>query len=141
MKKRIISYKEYGIMVNKLTKQIESAELYSNIKYVYGPRRGGLPISVHLSHYLNLEFLDDDLFQNMVTDNQRNKTLIVDDITDTGVTLDCIKDNYNFNFINATLFYKPRSIIKPDFYIEKTTDWIYFPWEKSDEKPNRPEYV
>jgi hypoxanthine phosphoribosyltransferase len=35
----------------------------------------------------------------------------------------------NATIKTAVLFYKPKSKIKPDYYVEETTDWIVFPWE------------
>ncbi|RLI65934.1 MAG: hypothetical protein DRO67_01890 [Candidatus Asgardarchaeum californiense] len=60
--------------------------------------------------------------------------LVVDDIADTGTTLDTIASylqNNNIEFDTLTLFYKKRSIHKPSFYLHKVEDdrWIIFPWE------------
>ena len=30
----------------------------------------------------------------------------------------------------ATVYFKPQSIFKPDFFAESTSDWIIFPWER-----------
>ncbi|MGE0207493.1 MAG: phosphoribosyltransferase, partial [Candidatus Babeliales bacterium] len=61
--------------------------------------------------------------------------LIVDDLVDTGETMkfliEALKDSLPKTTIKiATLYYKPTSCIKPDYYIEETTNWIVFPWEK-----------
>ena len=29
----------------------------------------------------------------------------------------------------ATLYYKKHSILKPDYYIRETKDWVVYPWE------------
>ncbi len=63
-----------------------------------------------------------------------NTILIIDDIADSGETLDfvitLIKEALpNATIKTAVLFYKPKSKIKPDYYVEETTDWIVFPWE------------
>jgi hypothetical protein len=29
----------------------------------------------------------------------------------------------------ATIFYKPWSVVKPDYYEKETSQWIVFPWE------------
>jgi hypoxanthine phosphoribosyltransferase len=127
VQKRIVSYDEYGKLLDRLVKEIKSSTILHKFKYVYGIPRGGLPISIHLAHFLNLEYIDDPDYYGVTT-------LIVDDIADTGKTL---KDLGNHT--TATLFYKERSIIKPTFYVEQTKDWIVFPWEKFEEIPNRPE--
>lgn len=27
------------------------------------------------------------------------------------------------------MFYKPKSIIRPDFFAQETSEWVVFPWE------------
>ncbi len=63
-----------------------------------------------------------------------NTILIIDDIADSGKTLEFVIKLLKEHLPNATiktavLFYKPKSKIKPDYYVEETTDWIVFPWE------------
>jgi len=31
--------------------------------------------------------------------------------------------------VTATINYKPKSIFKPDYYMQETTDWIVYAWE------------
>jgi len=61
--------------------------------------------------------------------------LIVDDIADTGETLLYIlellkRDISPITIKVATLFYKKKSKLIPDYYVEETSDWIVFPWEE-----------
>jgi len=61
--------------------------------------------------------------------------LVVDDIADTGETLDfvakLIKEYVPKAAIKcAVLYYKPKSKIVPEYYIEETASWIVFPWEE-----------
>jgi len=139
MEKEIITYQIYDIMLVKLIKRIESSKLYTKIKYVFGPIRGGLPIAVHFSHHLNLEFVTNQDMNECLNNDELKKVLIVDDVTDTGKTLLDLEDFYGVNFITATLHYKPRSMVKPTFFVEETNKWICYPWEKLDEEPNREE--
>jgi xanthine phosphoribosyltransferase len=60
--------------------------------------------------------------------------LVIDDIVDTGETVEYVitllKDGLPTATIKtAALFYKPKSKIKPDYYVAETNDWIVFPWE------------
>ena len=61
------------------------------------------------------------------------KILLVDDVTDTGKSALLIKDHLCRQGVKETriltLYYKPWSIIKPDFYSKETSEWIVFPWE------------
>jgi len=109
MEKTIITYDMYDHMMDNLIEQIAFSKLYTKVKYVYGIPRGGLPMAVHLSHHLGLDFADNEFFHNMMTREQRKKTLIVDDVADTGITLKRLKLVYTINFTIATLHYKPRS--------------------------------
>jgi len=128
IEKRIVTYAEYYLLLNKLVKKLKSDKRIKNIKTVYGIPRGGLPIAVHLSHHLEIDFSTNPF------DYPYENTLIVDDIADTGITLKKCGSLY----LTATLFYKNRSTVKPDFFIEETDLWVVFPWELSNEIPNRP---
>lgn len=61
--------------------------------------------------------------------------LLIDDLVDSGKTVDFIlrlfkKEMPEAAVKVATLFYKKKSVIKPDYYVHETTDWIVFPWEE-----------
>ena len=57
--------------------------------------------------------------------------LIVDDISDTGHTLDFVIKHLGLkNYKIVTLVYKPSSKIIPDYYIHTTEKWVNFFWEK-----------
>jgi hypoxanthine phosphoribosyltransferase len=61
------------------------------------------------------------------------KVLIADDVADTGRSLKLVKEHVlqrgAKEVKTATLYYKPWSIIKPDYYAKETKLWIVFPWE------------
>ena len=142
MEKTIITYDMYDHMMDKLVEMIEFSKLYTKIKYVYGPLRGGLPMAVHLSHHLDLKFVIPGQI-GALDKHELSQTLIVDDVADTGKTLHRFKlgwDIIKADFICATLHYKSRSSIVPDFYVEETNKWVCYPWEKLDEEPNREGY-
>ena len=63
------------------------------------------------------------------------KIVIVDDISDSGDTLEevikVIKTIYpDIEIKIATIFYKPTSKVIPDFKLKKAKNWIVFFWEK-----------
>lgn len=130
--KIVISYSHYNSLLNKLVDMIKNSNVLNNVEFIYSYMRGGLPIAVHLSHNLDKPVYTNEKAIDFTTIST-GSVLIVDDIADTGVTL----DGKQFLFPIATLFYKPRSIVKPTFYVEETSDWIVFPWETIDEIPNR----
>ena len=86
---------------------------------IYGVPRGGLCLAVALSHKLKT---------NLITEPKKN-SLIVDDIYETGITLNSFKD------IEGATFFVLFSKIKPTWWnsvrTAKKKEWIVFPWENS----------
>ena len=117
MNRIYISWKDFGSMIEKLSNLIKK----SRYKFdgVYGIPRGGLSLAVALSHKLNLPLL---LYPT-------KKSLVVDDISDTGKTLQSHK-----NKKIACLFSSRWTDVEPDYFINtkiNTKDWIVFPWENN----------
>ncbi len=60
--------------------------------------------------------------------------LVVDDVADTGESLKVAVEHLDVcgakGVKTATLYYKPKSCVKPDFFIIQTDQWIIFPWER-----------
>jgi len=135
-----LSYHDYETFVKILTKKLS---VNKDLKYVYGIPKGGLPIAVHIANNLHLKYLDTLEQVIKKTIEEPGSTLIVDDLTDTGKTLSQIFTLFQSSDlcpITATLFHKPQSNIKPDFFVEETSLWVYFPWEDPNETPNREGY-
>jgi len=61
------------------------------------------------------------------------KVLVVDEVADTGKSLKLVKEHIIEKGARevkiATVYYKPWSIVKPDYYEKETSLWIVFPWE------------
>ena len=61
------------------------------------------------------------------------RVLVVDEVADTGRSLELVREHILENGAVevriATVYYKPWSIIKPDYYEKETSCWIVFPWE------------
>jgi len=89
------------------------------ISGVYGIPRGGLCLAVALSHKLKI---------NLISEPIKN-SLIVDDVYETGITLNTFKD------IEGAMFFVLFSKIKPTWWntvhISKEKEWIIFPWENA----------
>ena len=114
-----IDWKQIEVFIGELSHKTE----LDNLKFsgVYGLPRGGLVIAVMLSHKLNIPLLMSPC----------ESCLIVDDIADTGISLQHYDiDKYEKQYYIATIYYHRQSKVVPDFYIyEKTDNWIKFPWE------------
>jgi hypoxanthine phosphoribosyltransferase len=64
------------------------------------------------------------------------KALIVDDVADTGKSLQLARERVLQQGATevriATVYRKPWSLIKPDYYETETSCWIVFPWETKE---------
>jgi len=71
--------------------------------------------------------------QPLTTEIRGRKVLIVDDVVDSGRTLEVVSEQVRLRGASevrtAALYYKPRSIMKPDYLVVETDKWILFPWE------------
>jgi hypoxanthine phosphoribosyltransferase len=61
------------------------------------------------------------------------KVLVVDDVADSGESLKLVKAHILQQGAKevrvATMYYKPWSVVKPDYYALETRHWVVFPWE------------
>ncbi|KXB09159.1 hypothetical protein AKJ35_00485 [candidate division MSBL1 archaeon SCGC-AAA833F18] len=119
---------------------------------IIGIARGGLIPAVRLSHLFNdrlmrvihvkyYEDVDVPIEEPEIWSDVgklKGKVLVVDDVADTGSTLEVVmnhlEDKVDDEMRVATLVWKPKSKIKPDYYIYKTSKWIVFPWEEAPVK-------
>ena len=105
--------------IDVLAGKIQAAAQAGNKVFdgVYGIPRGGLILAVLLSHKLELPMLL----------APTSKSLVVDDIADTGKTLQHFHDIGTFI---VTLYYHQQSLIMPSLWLhEKGDKWVVFPWE------------
>ena len=116
-----LSWSDLEDLINKLCEKITTET--PTIDSVTGIARGGLIPAVMVSHKLDLPYVD------AVGPN----TLVIDDIADSGVTLEKAPGVYT-----AGLHYKPHtSCFKPTIWAEehKSGEWMIYPWERYDSKP------
>lgn len=61
------------------------------------------------------------------------KVLVVDEVADTGRSLKVVREHIlekgAAEVRVATLYYKPWSIVKPNYFAKESSRWIVFPWE------------
>ena len=64
------------------------------------------------------------------------KALLVDDVTDSGKSLQLAKDHVLQQGTKevriATVYAKPFSVTKPDYYEKRTRRWVVFPWDAKE---------
>ena len=125
-------------MVNHFTwsefdKSVE--HIYNKCKFIefsgiYGVPRGGLCLAVALSHKLKI---------NLISKPIKN-SLIVDDVYETGITLNTFKNIEGAMFF--VLFSKINPIWWNTVHISKKSEWIVFPWENTDNlQSDRNKYI
>ena len=119
-----MSYKEeitwhgIGHACEKLAEQIKASGI--EFQSIWAIPRGGLIPGVVLSHKLGLPLTDKPDLDSPL--------LIVDDISDTGETLQGL--DFLENAKHATIHYHRNSLVEPDFWVwEKEEKWIVYPWE------------
>lgn len=117
-----------------------------NVDAVVAIERGGLPLAVFLSAYLNLPlerikvsfYKDTEKQPKPFVDlkgfdiTSYSKPLFVDDLVDSGDTLKYIKETYG-DVPYATIY--STVTMQPDvFHFNKNSDeWIVFPWDAADD--------
>ena len=73
------------------------------------------------------------ILQSLPTSVNSENVLMFDDVADSGKTLEVAKEYIlkcgAKSVDTATLFYKPRSVFKPEFYSYQTSAWVIFPHE------------
>jgi len=119
-----------------------------NFEILVAITRGGLFVSGMLSQYLDIKAIETIsihsynnkkrhkmvLFKGIDKKLPCNKkTLICDDVIDTGETMNITKRLFPNSKI-AVLHYKLKNkpIIKPDYYCQNTDKWIVYPWEVNE---------
>ena len=108
-----LSWIEFDECINSIYKKCKNKKFEG----VYGFPRGGLCLAVALSHSLGLPILEEP----------KKNTLIVDDIYDTGYTLERIKHlegSEAFVWIS-----KKKPTWWNSYKYSQDKEWIIFPWE------------
>jgi hypoxanthine phosphoribosyltransferase len=127
--KLYLSWKWVDAQINKIGDKLDGKKL----EFVAGIPRGGLIPAVMISHAFGIKYISYSSAKALPGD-LRSKTLIVDDISDTGETL---ADAEKLGFITATLSIRVGTKTLPYFYGELINDdrWLVFPWEKLNSIP------
>jgi len=136
----------YDMLLN-LTEKIRKNGFKPDI--IVGVSRGGWPparvlsdlmgnsnlANVRAEFYLGVAETKEEpvLTQQVSMEVAGKKVLVVDEVADTGKSLKLVKEHIIEKGATevkiATVYYKPWSIVKPDYYERETSCWIVFPWE------------
>ena len=90
---------------------------FLKISGIYGIPRGGLCLAVALSHKLNIKLISKPI----------PNALIVDDVYETGETLNDLRNINGANFF--VLISKKEPTWWHTFNLTNKNEWIVFPWE------------
>jgi len=90
--------------------------------------------TINSIHYDKTTKLDNFKITNIPDLKGYKKVLIVDDIIDSGETIVEIKKTLEKQYLYCefkvvSLFYKKTALVRPDFTVRETKDWINFFWE------------
>ena len=113
---RYFTWNEFDKSVDYIANQCQSWKLSG----IYGIPRGGLCLAVALSHKLNIKLIEKPL----------KYSLIVDDVFETGITLNSFKDIEGANFY--VLISKKKPIWWNTVKLSNKKEWIVFPWENKN---------
>ncbi len=117
---------------------------------IVGVSRGGWPPARVMSDLLqnpNLANLRVEFYKDIGVRNKKpritqpvtmevveRRVLVVDDVSDTGYSLRVVANHLRRKPVKelrvCTIYMKPKSVFRPDYYARTTKKWIIFPWER-----------
>ena len=151
-----VDWSEYHALIEKLALQVHASGW--QFDQILCLARGGLRVGDVLSRIFDKPLailttssyraaagmtqgkLDIAQFVTMTAPRLEGRVLLVDDMVDSGVTLDKVCEHLRLSFTGITelktgvLWFKAHSCIAPDFYVQKleTNPWIHQPFENYD---------
>ena len=152
MTREILTYELFGQSIAELARQVADSGFEPDI--LLGIARGGLVPAGALAYALdckNLFTISVEFYTGVderldvpvmlppfldARDLDAARVLVVDDVADTGRTLELVHEfcaGHVAEARTAVLYQKPQSIITADYAWRRTDRWINFPW--SSEEP------
>ena len=139
------SYDEFVVDTKKMAKQIKDE---FDPEVILAVARGGLTLGHSLAvalnnrnlftlnsiHYEDTNKLDTINIFNVPDLSRYTKILLVDDIIDSGESMveikrELLKRYPNLDIKIATVFYKEKALLLPEFKVKEAHDWIEFFWD------------
>lgn len=143
-----ISWKIYHTLGLKLAASIlHDPESFDQIVAI---SRGGLTLGHILSDFLRIRIStitiqsytdiqtqgEVRVTEKLSTPIRGKRILLVDDVSDTGTTIIRAKKYLSYfrplDITVVTMFYKPHSKYRPDYFARTTQKWILFPYEPTE---------
>ena len=139
------SYDEFAVGAKKMAKQIKDE---FDPEVILAVARGGLTLGHSLAvalenrnlftlnsiHYEDTNKLDTIQIFNVPDISKYTKILLVDDIIDSGESMveikrELLKRYPNLDIKIATVFYKEKALLLPEFKVKEAHDWVEFFWD------------
>ena len=139
------SYDEFAVDTKKMAKQIKDE---FDPEVILAVARGGLTLGHSLAvalenrnlftlnsiHYEDTNKLDTIQIFNVPDLSRYTKILLVDDIIDSGESMveikrELLKRYPNLDIKIATVFYKEKALLLPEFKVKEAHDWVEFFWD------------
>ena len=139
------SYDEFAVDAKKMAKQIKDE---FDPEVILAVARGGLTLGHSLAvalenrnlftlnsiHYEDTNKLDTIQIFNVPDLSKYTKILLVDDIIDSGESMveikrELLKRYPNLDIKIATVFYKEKALLLPEFRVKEAHDWVEFFWD------------
>ncbi|WP_462112105.1 phosphoribosyltransferase [Campylobacter concisus] len=139
------SYDEFAVDVKKMAKDIKDE---FDPEVILAVARGGLTLGHSLAvalnnrnlftlnsiHYEDTNKLDTIQIFNVPDLSAYKKILLVDDIIDSGESMveikrELLKRYPNLDIKIATVFYKEKALLLPEFKVKEAHDWVEFFWD------------
>ena len=151
MTREILTYELFGQSIGELARQVADSGFEPDI--LLGIARGGLVPAGALAYALdckNLFTISVEFYTGVderldvpvmlppfldARDLDAARVLVVDDVADTGRTLELVHEfcaGHVAEARTAVLYQKPQSIITADYAWRQTDQWINFPWSSED---------
>jgi hypoxanthine phosphoribosyltransferase len=144
------SWDEIYEMLLNLAEKIRKDSFHPDV--IVGISRGGWPparvmsdllgntklANVAVEFYVGIAKPSDEPFitQPVSMSVEGKDVMLFDDVADTGKSLRLVKDHLIINGAKSVktvvIFFKPWSVIEPDYYDTKTRSWVVFPWERKE---------
>lgn len=144
----VVTWSEFHSLSQNLAESILRQKI--PLDEIVAIARGGLSVGLVLSDFLRIpistitiQSYTDIKKQGLVKITSKlGKTirgkniLLVDDIADSGKTflraISYLKRHKPASLTTTSLFYKPHSVYRPDFFAKQTSDWILLPHEVTE---------
>jgi uncharacterized protein len=143
-----VTWSEYHLLAQKMAAAIFShSPKYDEIVAI---SRGGLTLGHILSDLLQLPISTFSIqsYKNLQSQGEVKITallstpitdkriILVDDVSDSGKTLeraiDYLKQLNPADITVVTMYFKPHSSFRPDYFAKQTNKWIIFPYESTE---------